>query len=93
MINELKKIKDSELLKDIKAEEMLSMSQRTTREKLIIFLNMESIKNNSKEFTISFDRQALADYLGVERSAMSAELSKLRSEGILESEKNKFKLL
>ena len=69
------------------------MSQRTTREKLLIFLNMESIKNNSKEFTISFDRQALADYLGVERSAMSAELSKLRNEGILESEKNKFKLL
>ena len=50
-------------------------------------------QNNSKEFTISFDRQALADYLGVERSAMSAELSKLRNEGILESEKNKFKLL
>lgn len=74
-------------------EKIECMSQRTTREKLLIFLNMESIKNNSKEFTISFDRQALADYLGVERSAMSAELSKLRNEGILESEKNKFKLL
>ena len=53
---------------------------------------MESIKNNSKEFTISFDRQALADYLGVERSAMSAELSKLRNEGILEADTNRFKL-
>ena len=74
-------------------EKIECMSQRTTIEKLLIFQNMESIKNNLKEFTISFDRQALADYLGVERSAMSAELSKLRNEGILKSEKNKFKLL
>ena len=74
-------------------EKIECMSQRTTREKLLIFLNMESIKNNSKEFTISFDRQALADYLGVERSAMSAELSKLRNEGILETNKNYFKLM
>ena len=69
------------------------MSKITTREKLLTFLSMESIKNNSKEFTILFDRQALADYLGVERSAMSAELSKLRNDGIIECEKNRFKLL
>ncbi|MBQ8458623.1 Crp/Fnr family transcriptional regulator [bacterium] len=69
------------------------MSQRTTKEKLLTFLSLESIKNNSKEFTISLDRQALADYLGVERSAMSAELSKLRNDGIIECEKNWFKLL
>lgn len=69
------------------------MSKRTTKEKLLTFLSLESIKNNSKEFTISLDRQALADYLGVERSAMSAELSKLRKDGIIECEKNWFKLL
>ena len=69
------------------------MSKRTTKEKLLTFLSLESIKNNSKEFTISLDRQALADYLGVERSAMSAELSKLRKEGIIECKKNWFKLL
>ena len=74
-------------------EKIECMAKKTTKEKLLIFLNMESIKNKSKEFTIAFDRQALADYLGVERSAMSAELSKLRNEGVLESEKNKFKLL
>jgi CRP-like cAMP-binding protein len=56
-------------------------------------LSIEAVKNNSKEFEISYDRQGLADYLGVERSAMSAELSKLRQEGILDSNKNKFKLL
>ena len=69
------------------------MSKRTTKEKLLTFLSLESIKQNSKEFTISLDRQALADYLGVERSAMSAELSKLRKEEIIECEKNSFKLL
>ena len=46
-----------------------------------------------KEFYIAYDRQNLADYLGVERSAMSAELSKLRKDGIIECEKNWFKLL
>ncbi|MBR1681652.1 Crp/Fnr family transcriptional regulator [bacterium] len=69
------------------------MSKRTTKEKLLTFLTLESIKQNSKEFTISLDRQALADYLGVERSAMSAELSKLRNDGIIECEKNWFRLL
>ena len=69
------------------------MSKRTTKEKLLTFLSLESIKNNSKEFTISLDRQALADYLGVERSAMSAELSKLKNEGIVEYNKNWFKLI
>ena len=69
------------------------MSKRTTKEKLLTFLSLESIKQNSKEFTISLDRQALADYLGVERSAMSAELSKLRQDGIIECEKSWFKLL
>ena len=69
------------------------MSKRTTKEKLLTFLTLESIKQNSKEFYISYDRQSLADYLGVERSAMSAELSKLRKDGIIEYEKNHFKLL
>ena len=69
------------------------MSKRTTKEKLLTFLSLESIKNNSRDFAISLDRQALADYLGVERSAMSAELSKLRKDGIIECEKNWFKLL
>lgn len=69
------------------------MSKRTTKEKILTFLSLESIKTHSKEFTISLDRQALANYLGVERSAMSAELSKLRKEGIIEYKKNRFKLL
>lgn len=42
---------------------------------------------------IPFDRQELADYLGVDRSGLSAEISKLRHEGKLECTKNKFKIL
>ncbi|MGN0506879.1 MAG: Crp/Fnr family transcriptional regulator [Lachnospiraceae bacterium] len=68
-------------------------SKRSTREKLLAFLLAEAKKQNSSEFTIPYDRQALADYLGVERSAMSAELSKLRREGVLECRKNHFLLL
>ena len=47
----------------------------------------------SAEFTIPLDRQGLADFLGVERSAMSAELSKLRRDGILESTGSRFRIL
>lgn len=68
-------------------------SQKTTREKLMSYLLFQAKKNNSAAFSIPYDRQALADYLGVERSAMSAEISKLRKEGIIECKKNMFKLL
>lgn len=69
------------------------MSQRTTKEKLLSFLRMQSIKTKSNHFVITYNRQALADYLGVERSAMSAELSKLQKEGIIKYDKNEFILL
>lgn len=68
-------------------------SKRTTREKLLAYLTAQSKKANSKTFTIPFNRQELADYLEVDRSGLSAEISKLRNEGILESSKNRFKLL
>ena len=59
------------------------MSQKSTRQKLTAYLLDQAKKAKSPEFTIPFDRQALADYLAVERSAMSAELSKMQKEGIL----------
>ncbi len=61
------------------------MSQKTTRQKLMAFLLDQAKQKKSDTFTIPLDRQALADFLGVERSAMSAELSKLHREGILET--------
>lgn len=68
------------------------MSQKTTKEKLMAYLLDQAKQKKSAEFTIPFDRQGLADFLGVERSAMSAELSKLRKEGILESKGSWFSL-
>ncbi len=69
------------------------MSKRTTREKLISYLSEEAKRHNSSRFAIPFNRQQLADYLSVDRSAMSNELCKMRDEGLLEFEKNNFKLL
>jgi CRP-like cAMP-binding protein len=54
-------------------------SIKTTKEKLMEYLLDQAKQHGSMKFTIPFDRQALADYLGVERSAMSAEISKLKN--------------
>ncbi|MBQ2823170.1 MAG: Crp/Fnr family transcriptional regulator [Oscillospiraceae bacterium] len=68
------------------------MSKRTTREKLIAYLSEEAKRHNSSEFSIPFNRQQLADYLSVDRSAMSNELCKMRDEGMITFEKNRFVL-
>ena len=66
------------------------MSQKTTRDKLLSYLSGESLKAKSPSFSIPFNRQQLADYLSVDRSAMSNELGKLKKEGILTYDKNTF---
>ena len=68
------------------------LSRRTTREKLISYLSEEAKKQNSPRITIPFNRQQLADYLSVDRSAMSNELGTMRDEGLLAFEKNRFRL-
>ena len=68
-------------------------SKRTTREKLMAYLLNQAKLQGSNSFTIPYDRQELADYLEVDRSGLSAQISILRKEGILESEKNHFLLL
>ncbi|MBQ8849538.1 MAG: Crp/Fnr family transcriptional regulator [Clostridia bacterium] len=69
------------------------ISKRSTREKLISYLSEEAERQNSSTFTIPFNRQQLADFLSVDRSAMSNELCKMRDEGLLEFKKDRFKLL
>ncbi len=69
------------------------ISGRTTRAKLLSYLSEQAERTGSSRFSIPFSRQELADYLAVDRSAMSAELGKLRREGILSFEKNRFELL
>lgn len=68
------------------------MSRRTTREKLLSYLSEQSQKARRASFDIPFNRQQLADYLAVDRSAMSNELCKLRDEGVLDFDRNHFKL-
>mgnify|MGYP002764053769 CR=1 FL=1 len=68
-------------------------SKSTTREKLLSYLSAESIRQSSLSFDIPFDRQQLADFLCVERAAMSVELSKLQKEGLLVTKRNHFELL
>lgn len=62
-------------------------SKRSTREKLMAYLLNQAKLQGSDRFVIPYDRQELADYLEVERSGLSAEISKLRKEGVLESDK------
>lgn len=61
------------------------MSQKSTKEKLMAYLFDQAKQHKSTEFVIPYDRQALADYLGVERSAMSAEIGKLKSSGQIDT--------
>lgn len=69
------------------------MSGRTTRAKLISYLSEEAKRQGSSAFTVPFNRQQLADYLCVDRSAMSNELCKMRDEGMIKFEKSRFELL
>lgn len=69
------------------------MARRTTRDKLLSYLSAAALAAGAPEFDIPLDRQQLADYLAVDRSAMSAALGKLRDEGVLTFRKNHFHLL
>ena len=90
------------LLKNIlhvSMQKNLSLSSRifctapkTIRGRLLTYLSAQSMKAGSSTFDIPFNRQQLADYLNLDRSALSKELGKMRDEGLLEFYKNTFKL-
>ncbi len=67
-------------------------SRRTTREKLLSYLSEQAKIHNSSTFEIPFNRQQLADFLSVDRSAMSNELCKLRDDGLISFERSHFTL-
>ncbi|MDR1514691.1 MAG: Crp/Fnr family transcriptional regulator [Synergistaceae bacterium] len=75
------------------AGKMEHITKRTTREKLLSYLSEQSRLRGGGGFEIPFDRQGLADYLSVERCALSAEMSRLKSEGVISYRKNHFELL
>ncbi len=68
-------------------------AKRTTRAKLLSYLSDQAEAAGSNRFTIPFDRQELADYLSVDRSAMCAELSRMKKDGIVDYRKNQFEIL
>lgn len=68
------------------------MSRRSMREKLLSYLSEQSLRAGRPSFDIPFSRQQLADYLAVDRSALSKELCKMRDEGLLSFERNHFTL-
>lgn len=69
------------------------LSRRSIREKLLAYLSWEAGKKGGPSFSIPFNRQQLADYLAVDRSAMSRELCRMRDEGLIRFERNRFTLL
>ncbi|MDR1533788.1 MAG: Crp/Fnr family transcriptional regulator [Planctomycetota bacterium] len=75
------------------AGKMEHITKRTTRGKLLSYLSEQSKLRGSRNFEIPFNRQELADYLSVDRSALSAEMSRLKSAGAIRYRKNRFELL
>ena len=69
------------------------ITKKTTREKVLSYLSEYAVTFGKNYFEIPFNRQELADYLSVERSALSNTLCKMRDEGIIEFHKNKFHIL
>lgn len=69
------------------------ISQHTLRRKIASFLNEQADLQKTSDFTIPFNRQEMADYLGADRSALSAELSRMKKEGLIDYQKNHFTLL
>lgn len=68
------------------------LSAKGIRSRVMMYLSAQAAQAGSTEFSIPFDRQQLADYLNVERSALSKELGRMRNEGILTFRKNHFQL-
>ena len=74
-------------------EKLTHITQHTLRDKILSYLSSESIRQHSSYFDVPFDRQQLADFLNAERSALSGEISKLKKEGIIDYQKNHFRLI
>ena len=74
------------------ARKVEHMARRTTRDKLLSYLSAEARRSGGSAFSIPFNRQQLADYLAVDRSAMCSELSRLRDEGLLDFHRSAFVL-
>lgn len=87
-------------LLQISAHKNLTLSLRsfhtapkTVRGRIMAYLNSVSLQNHSAEFDIPFNRQQMADYLSLDRTALSKELGRMRNEGVILFRKNHFKIM
>ena len=71
---------------------ILHTTPKTIRERLLAYLSYQELLTGSPKITIAFNRQQLADYLSVDRSALSKEIGKMQKDGLLEVKKNEFVL-
>jgi CRP-like cAMP-binding protein len=69
------------------------VTRRTTREKLVSYLSEQARAAGGSVFEIPFNREELAEFLAVDRSAMSSELGRMKAAGLLTFKKNRFTLL
>ncbi len=69
------------------------ISKRTIREKLLAYLSVQAQIQNTRYFKIPLGRSELADYLCVDRSALTRELAKMRDDGLIDYDKNWFRIL
>ena len=68
------------------------LAHRSTRKKVMAFLSLQASESASNEFDIPYNREQLASYLGVDRSALSAELGRMKKAGLIDFRKNHFVL-
>ena len=71
---------------------MMHIAPKAIRDRLLSYLSELAQESGSPHFTIPFDRQQLADYLGMDRSALSNELSKMQKDGLITYRKSEFTL-
>lgn len=80
-------------MKNLKlSSRMMHIAPKSIRDKLLSYLSEQAMENGSPSFNIPFSRQELADYLGVDRSALSNELSKMQKDGLITYKKSSFTL-
>ena len=73
-------------------EKIEVVSKKNLREKILSYLSQESQRQGSKYFEIPLGRIELADYLCTDRSALTRELGKMRNEGLIDYDKNVFRI-
>lgn len=75
------------------SKRIFHISSKSIRGRLLSYLSYQAMENGKKEFDIPFNRQQLADYLNVDRSAMSNELGKMQRDGLIEVDRKHFRII